>query len=132
MTAVKARTPWKLYLAVGAVLVGGFLWLKAPSLSSDKDALVLTVSWTPVVRNQGVDVRWTLNHVDLPHETQMRSPWNKEITVATTATLTLSGYQPTDGKLKCAIFKKTWIGLELVDDSDRNDIGSVRCYYPHD
>jgi hypothetical protein len=127
---VDQKTPWKLYIAVGAVLAGGGLWLQAPSTEPDKEKLLLTVSWTPVMRSEAVDVRWALNHVDLPHETQHRSPWNREVTVATTATLTLSGYQATDGKLKCAIFKKTWMGLELVHDSERNGIGSVRCYYP--
>lgn len=133
MTAVRAKMPWRLYLALGAVILGGLLWFQTPSgRGDDNESIVMVVSWSPEFRKQGVDVRWSLNNVDLPHETKQRSPWDKTIVVANGATLVLSGTQYTPGRLTCVIFKVGMFGrlFEVREPSTRYDEGSVRCYYP--
>lgn len=89
----------------------------------DKKQITLTVLSNP--GDRPIDVRYSINGT--PFQTIMRRPrWHATLVIQKTDKVLLHTYQETDGDLRCAISDENGI----VDDNDRDDIGSIRCYYP--
>lgn len=135
--AVRTAVRIKIYVTVLAVTsVAAWMWpvVNQPRTGTDDDKVLLTLIVTRTVGGPAVDITYTVGRGDGTPDLMTGRRWTKVISVKRTDRVTLRAYQgalphswrPARDKLTCQIKR----GGVLIDDNERADVGSIRCYFP--
>lgn len=138
LTRVRRRLLTAATTVFVTALVAAGLWLQAPQLrpgkEPDPDRVLLKLYVQRLPNSKMLTIRTSVNTVPQPDLSSVPygAPynWERKKVVLETDRVLLSVTQEGEGLVTCSLVKKNLRTgkVEVVDDSQRTDAGSVRCY----
>lgn len=138
---MSTKAPAKMDVRVAVFLVvvlGALTWIvsvkgtphkaEIPPATDNEEIITLSVVFKPTPRDHPIQIRASVEGVQVVDMLQFRSPYNQALRIPKGARVLLSATQEQQGQLDCIIMTSN--GIAKPDGANsRPGIGSVRCYH---